>query len=263
MTAESKYARFGSGKSVPRVEDEALLTGAGRFADDFSVPGQAYVCFLRSPHAHARIGTIDSRAAAGMPGVIAIVTGEDLVRDNVSPLPLSADFKRADGSPTASPPRHALAVGTVRFVGEAVAAVIAQSVQQARDAVEAIDIGYDPLPAVTDAAAAVSAGAPQVWPAASGNVACEARHGDATATDAAFARAAHRVSLDLVNQRVAPVRSSRAPCSRATTRRPSGSRCASVARRRPDCATTSARSCWAFLPTRCGCWSATSAAASA
>ena len=202
MTAESKYARFGSGKSVPRVEDEALLTGAGRFTDDFSVPGQAYVCFLRSPHAHARIGTIDRRAAAGMPGVIALVTGEDLVRDSVAPLPLSADFKRADGSPTASPPRHALAVGTVRFVGEAVAAAIARSAQQARDAVEAIDVRYDPLPAVTDAAAAVSAGAPQVWPAASGNVACEARHGDAKATDAAFARAAHRVSLDLVNQRV-------------------------------------------------------------
>ncbi|MEO8565159.1 MAG: xanthine dehydrogenase family protein molybdopterin-binding subunit [Betaproteobacteria bacterium] len=202
MTAESRYARFGSGKSVPRVEDEALLTGAGRFADDFSVPGQAYVCFLRSPRAHARIDAIDSRAAAGMPGVIAIVTGEDLVRDNVAPLPLSADFKRADGSPTASPPRHALAVGTVRFVGEAVAAVIAQSAQQARDAVEAIDIRYDPLPAVTDAAAAVAAGAPQLWPAASGNVACEARHGDAAATDAAFARAAYRVSLHLVNQRV-------------------------------------------------------------
>src|ERR1700681_683048 len=167
VTAESQYARFGSGKSVPRVEDEALLTGAGRFADDFSLPGQAYVCFLRSPHAHARIEAIDSRGAAGMPGVIAIVTGDDLVRDSVAPLPLSADFKRADGSATASPPRHALAVGTVRFVGEAVAAVIAQSAQQARDAVEAIDVRYDQLPAVTDGATAVAAGAPQVWPAAS------------------------------------------------------------------------------------------------
>jgi carbon-monoxide dehydrogenase large subunit len=203
VIAESQYARFGSGKSVPRVEDEALLIGAGRFVDDFSFPGQAYVCFLRSPHAHARIEAIDGRTAAGMPGVVAIVTGEDLVRDGVASLPLSADFRRADGSATASPPRHALAVGTVRFVGEAVAAVIAQSVQQARDAAEAIDVRYDPLPAVIGATAAVASGAPQVWPAASGNVACEARHGDAAATAAAFARAAHRVSLDLVNQRVA------------------------------------------------------------
>jgi len=204
VTAESQYARFGSGKSVPRVEDEALLTGAGRFVDDFSLPGQAYVCFLRSPHAHARIEAIDTGAAAGMPGVVAIITGEDLVRDRVGPLPLSADFRRADGSPTASPPRHALAVGTVRFVGEAVAAAIAQSAQQARDAAEAIDVRYHTLPAVIDAAAALAAGATQVWPAASGNVACEARHGDAGATEAAFALAAHRVSLDLVNQRVAP-----------------------------------------------------------
>jgi carbon-monoxide dehydrogenase large subunit len=204
MTAESQYARFGSGKSVQRVEDEALLTGAGRFADDFSAPGQGYACFLRSPHAHARIETIDTLVASGMPGVVAIVTGEDLVRDKVAPLPLSADFKRADGSPTASPPRHALAVGTVRFVGEAVAAAIAQTAQQARDAAEAIDVRYDPLPAMTDATAAIAPRAAQVWAAAPGNVACEARHGDAAATTAAFARAAHRVSLDLINQRVAP-----------------------------------------------------------
>ncbi|MEP6996476.1 MAG: xanthine dehydrogenase family protein molybdopterin-binding subunit [Betaproteobacteria bacterium] len=204
MVAESQYARFGSGKSVPRVEDAALLTGAGRFVDDFSLPEQAYVCFLRSPHAHAKIDAIDHRAAAGMPGVVAIITGDDLVRDSVGPLPLSADFRRADGSPTASPPRHALAVGAVRFVGEAVAAVIAQSAPQARDAAEAIEVRYEPLTAVTDVTAAVAPGAPQVWAAASGNVACEARHGDAAATAAAFGRAAHRVSLDLINQRVAP-----------------------------------------------------------
>jgi carbon-monoxide dehydrogenase large subunit len=203
VTAEPQYARFGSGKAVRRVEDEALLTGAGRFADDFSLPGQAYVCFLRSPHAHAKIEEIDSRAAASMPGLIGIITGEDLVRDNVASLPLSADFRRADRSPTASPPRHALAAGTVRFVGEAVAAVIAQSAQQARDAVDAIDVRYDPLPAVVDATDALAEGAPQVWAAAPGNIACQAKHGDADATTAAFARATHRVSLQLVNQRVA------------------------------------------------------------
>ena len=126
MSGESQYARFGSGKSVRRVEDQSLLTGAGMFADDVSLPGQAYVCFLRSPYPHARMVAIDTAAASAMPGVIAIVTGADLVRAGVKPLPLSADFRRGDGSPTASPPRHALAVDTVRFVGEAVAAVIAQ-----------------------------------------------------------------------------------------------------------------------------------------
>jgi len=204
MTTESQYARFGSGKSVRRVEDENLLKGAGYFADDATLPAQACVCFLRSPHPHAQIAAIDTTAAAAMPGVIAIVTGDDLVRAGVRPLPLSADFKRGDGSPTASAPRHALAVGTVRFVGEAVAAVIAQDIAQARDALEAVDIRYDALPCVVDATGAIAPGAPLVWPAASGNVACEARHGDAAAAQAAFAKAAHIVALDLVNQRLAP-----------------------------------------------------------
>ena len=204
MSGESQYARFGSGKSVRRVEDQALLTGAGIFADDVSLPGQAYVCFLRSPYPHARIVAIDAAAAAVMSGVVAIVTGADLVAAGVKPLPLSIDFKRGDGSPTASPPRHALAVDTVRFVGEAIAAVIAQSAEEARDAAEAIDVRYEALPMVADLDDAVAAGAPLVWPAATGNVAAEIRHGDTAAAAAAFGRAAHVVTLDLVNQRVAP-----------------------------------------------------------
>jgi carbon-monoxide dehydrogenase large subunit len=189
---------------VLRVEDERLLTGTGSFADDVSSPDQAHVCFLRSPYPHARILGIDKTAAAALPGVIAIVTGDDLVRGRVKPLPSSADFKRADGSPSASPPRHALAVGTVRFVGEAVAAVIGESAAQARDAAEAIDVRYETLPMVADAVDAVAKGAPLVWPAASGNIAAEIRHGGAAAAAAAFDKAAHVVSLDLVNQRVAP-----------------------------------------------------------
>jgi len=204
MTRESRYARFGSGKSVRRVEDDALLTGNGVFADDVSAPDQTYVHFLRSPHPHARIGAIDTAGAAAMPGVIAVVTGEDLVRAGVKPLPASADFKRADRSAAASPPHHALAVDTVRFVGEAVAAVVAQTRAQARDATEAIDIRYEPLPAVVDIGDALMPGAPTLCSQASDNIACEARHGDAAATDAAFRRAAHVVSLDLTNQRVAP-----------------------------------------------------------
>ena len=187
-----------------RVEDERLLTGTGSFADDVSSPDQAHVCFLRSPYPHARILGIDKTAAAALPGVIAIVTGDDLVRGRVKPLPSSADFKRADGSPSASPPRHALAVGTVRFVGEAVAAVIGESAAEARDAAEAIDVRYETLPMVADAVDAVAKGAPLVWPAASGNIAAEIRHGSASAAAAAFDKAAHVVSLDLVNQRVAP-----------------------------------------------------------
>ncbi|HEX5864027.1 MAG TPA: xanthine dehydrogenase family protein molybdopterin-binding subunit [Casimicrobiaceae bacterium] len=200
----SKYGRFGSGHSVLRVEDHRLLTGTGSFADDVSAPDQAHVCFLRSPYPHARIVGIDKSAAAALPGVVAIVTGDDLVRAGVKPLPSSADFKRADGSPSASPPRHALAVGTVRFVGEPVAAVIAANAEQARDAAEAIDVRYDTLPMVADPTDAIVSGAPLVWPAASGNIAAEIGHGNAAAAAAAFDKAAHVVALDLVNQRVAP-----------------------------------------------------------
>jgi aerobic carbon-monoxide dehydrogenase large subunit len=204
MSVESQYARFGSGKSVRRVEDQSLLTGTGVFADDVSLPGQAYVCFLRSPYPHARLVSIDTASASAMPGVIAIVTGADLVSAGVKGLPLSADFKRGDGSPTASPPRRALAVDIVRFVGEAVAAVIAHSTAEARDACEAIAIDYEALPMIVDLDDAVAAGAPLVWPAATGNIAAEIRHGDAAAAAAAFGKAAHSVSLHLVNQRIAP-----------------------------------------------------------
>jgi carbon-monoxide dehydrogenase large subunit len=204
MPNESPTARFGSGKAVRRVEDDALLRGAGRFADDVNAPGQAHLVFLRSPHPHARIAAIDAKAAAALPGVLAIVTGADLVRAGVRPLVQSADFKRPDKSPTAAPPQHALAVDTVRFVGEAVAAVVARTREQARDAAEAIMVDYAPLPMVVTLADAVAPGAPLVWPAATGNIACALQHGDAAATADAFRTAAHVVSLDLVNQRLAP-----------------------------------------------------------
>ena len=204
MSTASQFARFGSGQSVRRVEDQSLLTGTGVFVDDVSLPGQAYVCFLRSPYPHARIAAIDTAAASAMSGVVAIVTGAELVAAGVKPLPLSADFRRGDGSPTASPPRHALAVDTVRFVGEAVAAVIAQTSAEAREAADAIDVRYEALAMVSDLDDAVAAGAPLVWPAATGNVAAEIRHGDAAAATSAFEKAAHIVSLDLVNQRIAP-----------------------------------------------------------
>jgi carbon-monoxide dehydrogenase large subunit len=197
--------RFGSGKSVKRVEDDALLTGRGLFADDVALPHQAVLQFLRSPHPHARISSIDVAAARALPGVIAIVTGKDLVAAGVKPLVQSGDFRRADGSPTAAPPQHVLAVDVVRHAGECVAAIVAESAHQARDAAEAIDVRYEPLPSVADVDAAVATGAPVVWPKATGNVACEARHGDSAKVDAAFARAKHKVKLDLDNQRVVAV----------------------------------------------------------
>ncbi len=243
----SQHARFGSGKAVRRVEDEALLTGKGRFADDVNAAGEAHVAFLRSPHPHARIAAIDTAAAAAFPGVIAVITGEDLVRAGVKPLLLSADFRRADGSPTATPPRHALALGVVRHVGEAVAAVVAESVGQAQDAIEAIDVRYEPLPMVVEVARAVAAGAPLVWNEASGNIACEFRHGDAEATAAAFRKAAHVVRLDLLNQRVAPC-----PIEpRATLATYDANDGAADAHRElpdadRDCATSSPRPCSAF-----------------
>ncbi len=204
MPTASPSTRFGSGKSVRRVEDDSLLTGRDLFTDNFSLPGQACLMFLRSPHAHARITALDVAAARAMPGVVAIVTGAELVHAGVKPLPVSPDFKRADGSKTAAPPQHVLAVDTVRFVGECVAAIVAETRDQARDAAEAIDVRYEALPAVVDIADAVAPGAALVWPAATGNIACEARHGDASATAAAFARAAHVVTLDLINQRLVP-----------------------------------------------------------
>jgi carbon-monoxide dehydrogenase large subunit len=202
MTA-SQPNRFGSGKSIARVEDDALLRGKGRFSDNVPEPGQLYACFVRSPHPHASIARIDVAAAAAMPGVAAVLTGADLVRAGVKPIPNSGDFKRADGGPTITPPHHALAVDTVRFVGEAVVAVIAATPLQARDGAERVDVDYAPLAAVVDTVAAAASDAPKVVVDAPDNIACEIRHGDPAAVAAAFARAAHVVALEIVNQRVA------------------------------------------------------------
>jgi len=204
MNELSAIGRFGSGRDVRRIEDAGLLAGAGRFTDDYSLPGQTYLAFLRSPVAHARIVATDTAAALAMPGVLAVLTGADLVAAGVQPLPLAPIFKRPDGSLGASPLRSALAHETVRFVGEAVVAVVAETQEQAKDALEAIVVDYDDLPVVTDLTEATADGAPLVWPAATGNIAAQMKHGNASASDAAFASAAHVVSLDLVNQRLVP-----------------------------------------------------------
>jgi carbon-monoxide dehydrogenase large subunit len=201
--AAGEAARYGSGHSVRRIEDPALVTGAGRYADDVRADGQLHLVFLRSPHAHARIVSVDARDALAMPGVVTVHTGAGLAAAGVKPLPVNVAFARPDGSPAASPPRHALAVGTVRFVGEAVAAVVAASPEIARAARDAIVVDYQDLPAVAAIEDALAPGAPAVWPAAPDNLAARATHGDPRAAAAAFARAAHVVALRLVNQRLA------------------------------------------------------------
>lgn len=202
MTTESNPTRFGSGHAVRRLEDESLLAGRGRYTDDVTLPGQAHLVFLRSPYPHARIVSIDTSAAAAMPGVLRVLTGAELAEAGVKPLPGAAGFKRADGSDCASAPRFAMAHGRARFVGEAVAAVVAETVQQARDAAEAVVVDYEELPMVVDLASATADGAPLLCEEATGNIAAEMRHGSSDAAAAAFAKAKHVVALDVVNQRV-------------------------------------------------------------
>lgn len=195
--------RFGAGQPVKRLEDQRLLTGRGHFIDDKPEDGALWLHVLRSPHAHARITSIDTKSA-WMPGVEAIYTGADLVADDVGTIPTLPIFKRPDGSAMTVPPRRLLAHETIRFAGEPVAAVVAASRVAAQTAAEAIVIDYEVLPAVVDPVAAVAPGAPAVWPQAPDNIAAAMSYGDAAAVEAAFAEAAHVVSLDLVSQRLIP-----------------------------------------------------------
>ena len=196
--------KFGSGQAVRRIEDPALVQGQGRYTDDVAPVGQVFMRFVRSSHAHGKLLGVDATVARAMPGVLAVYTGADLAAAGVKPMPPAAGFKQADGQAMNPPPKPPLAIGTVRFVGECVAAVVAETREAARAAADAVVLDIEPLPNVTHSLQAVAVEAPQVWPGAPGNVLAETRHGDVAATDAAFASAAHRVQLDLVNQRVAP-----------------------------------------------------------
>ena len=196
--------RFGAGQPVRRLEDQRLLTGKGQFIDDKPEEGALWLHVLRSPHAHAKIVSIDAKAAAEMPGVVAVFTGADLVRDDVGAIPTLAIFKRPDGKPMTVPPRRLLAHEVVRFTGEPVAAVVASSRLIAQNAAEAVAVEYAVLPAVVDPIEATRPGAPAVWPDAPDNIVAAMSYGDAAKVDEAFASAAHKVSLDLVSQRLAP-----------------------------------------------------------
>ena len=196
--------RFGAGKSVKRLEDQRLLTGKGQFIDDRPEEGALWLHVLRSPHAHARIKSIDTKAAAAMADVQAIYTGADLVTEDIGTLPTLLVFPRPDGSPMTVPPRRLLAHEIVRFTGEPVAAVVAKSRVAAQAAAEAIAVEYEVLPSVVDPIAATKPGAPVVWAELPDNVVAAMSYGDAAAVEAAFAKAAHVVSLDVVSQRLAP-----------------------------------------------------------
>jgi carbon-monoxide dehydrogenase large subunit len=204
MTAPVEAARFGSGQAINRVEDPALVAGRGRYTDDVEFPGQLHLVFVRSTYAHAELKSVDAEAARGMPGVQAVYTGADLLAAGVKPMSGPGGFKRPDGSAAASAPRLGLAHGRVRYVGEPIAAVVAASLAEARAAAEAVWADCEELPAVVDAFDALQAGAPQLCEQAPDNIAAEMRHGDAAATAAAFAAAAHVVSVDVHNQRLAP-----------------------------------------------------------
>ncbi len=197
--------RFGARQPVKRLEDQRLLTGKGRFVDDQPTDGALWVYLLRSPHAHARILSIDTEAARAEPGVVAIFTGDDLVADQIGTLQTRAIFKRPDGTDMVVPARRLLAHEVVRFVGEPVAAVVGRSRVEAQTAAEAIMVDYDVLEAVTDPIAALEPDAPRVYADAPDNVAAAMSYGDAAAVDAVFAKAKHIVALDdIVSQRLVP-----------------------------------------------------------
>jgi carbon-monoxide dehydrogenase large subunit len=197
--------KYGVGQPVRRKEDDTLVRGKGKYTDDFNLPGQAYAWIVRSSHAHGIIKGIDTTAAKAMPGVLGVWTGTDLAPANYAPFVCGLPLKNRDGSPLLQTNRTALATDKVRFVGDPVAFVVAETAAQARDAAEAVDIDIDPLPAVTNAEEATKPGAPLLYDHIPNNVALDYHYGDTAKIEAAFAGAAHVTKLDIVNTRVAVV----------------------------------------------------------
>ena len=211
MRATSKNT--GIGQPVRRREDFRLLTGKGCYSDDFNFPDQAYGVMVRSPHAHATIRSIDTTAAATAPGVLAVLTGRDLLADGLKPIPHSvgtrhpADItlENKDGSPPFIPPHFPMTADEARHCGEIVAMVVATTVAAAKDAAELVAVAYQPLPAVAHALMAVEPGAPRARVDAPSNTSIDAEIGDPAATNAAFANAAHIVKFETWVQRIAGV----------------------------------------------------------
>ena len=196
-------AKFGFGQAMRRVEDPRLLTGRGRYTDDIVLDGQTYGVFVRSPVAHAVIVSIDLDEAAAAPGVIGIVTGAEMDAAGIGTIQCMAPAENRDGRPFVAPRRPTLATDRVRFVGEAVVLVVAETLDQARDAADLVLVDYDPLDTIADTAGALADGAPVVWPdLAPDNEAFDWQMGDRDALDSAFAKADRVITLDLVNNRL-------------------------------------------------------------
>ncbi|HEV2627028.1 MAG TPA: xanthine dehydrogenase family protein molybdopterin-binding subunit [Pseudolabrys sp.] len=199
------------GQPVPRKEDLRLITGRGRYTDDLNVDGQAYAVMVRSPHAHANILGIDTRAASAVPGVIAVLTGADFIADQMKPIPnktfslhpAEMPLVNSDGTPAFNMPDYPLPADKARFVGEAIVMVIAESIDAAKDGADRVQIDYEPLPSVTFTVEAAAAGAPRVRDENSSNVCIDAQVGDAAATEAAFRKAAQVVKVKTWIPRVA------------------------------------------------------------
>ena len=208
LTSRTRTAPDGFGRPVRRVEDERLVTGRGRFNDDMSLPGQAFACFVRSPHAHARIGAIDAGAALAMEGVLAVLTGADAAADDLAPLPHrpvptnpnEVPLGGIAGAPVFVAPHPPLPADRARFVGQAVAMVVAETAAGAADAALVVSVAWEPLPAVTATPDAVLPGAPLVWGEHASNVCVDSMAGDPAAADAAFARAAHVVRTTEISE---------------------------------------------------------------
>ena len=195
-------SKFGIGQPVTRFEDPRLVSGRGRFQDDVNLADQTYAVFLRSPHAHARILSIDIARAAAVPGVLAVYTGADYARDGLGMPKATMPRKKADGSPMFAPQRPALVIDRVRYVGDPLAMVVAETLAQAKDAAELIEVKYEVLPSVTATARAVEPGAPPVWDECPDNVSHVFERGNKTSTDAVFAVADHVVRRRYVITRV-------------------------------------------------------------
>jgi carbon-monoxide dehydrogenase large subunit len=194
--------KFAIGQPVRRVEDSSLLQGRGQYTDDVNRPGQVYCAMVRSQQAHGFLRGIDVEAAKAMPGVIAVYTGADLAAAGYAAMPYRVALQGRGGAAMAKPPRFALATDKVRFVGDPVACVIAQTAAQAQDAAEAVTLEIESLPAIVAMSDAVKADAPQIYDEAPGNVALDYHFGDSEKVAEAFAKAAHVTKLNITNSRI-------------------------------------------------------------
>jgi carbon-monoxide dehydrogenase large subunit len=213
LESRQQVAPQGIGKPLRRREDARFLTGAGKYADDMSLPGQVYAYVVRSPHAHARILGFDVGPAAGAPGVFAVLTGTDAAADGLQPIPQrpvpanphEVPLRSRDGAPFLIAPHPVLALGKTRYVGEPVAVVVAETLWQAMDAAERLAVEYNPLPAVVRSVDALALGAPLAWEEHGTNLCVDSETGDKAATELTFAEAAYVVRLETAINRVTGV----------------------------------------------------------